>query len=107
MFLVLQQIENNLIYPRVVGTSIGLPGMWVLVAVAVGGEFFGVAGMFLMIPMASVLYTLIREFTHKRLDRLEIDPAKLDAQPPDLRSHFKEQRKAMKAKMENKDADKA
>jgi predicted PurR-regulated permease PerM len=104
MFLILQQIENNLIYPRVVGTSIGLPGMWVLVAVAIGGEFFGVAGMFLMIPMASVLHTLIREFTHKRLDKLDIDPAKLDAQPPELRSHFKEQRKVMKEKREKKQA---
>lgn len=107
MFLILQQIENNLIYPRVVGTSIGLPGMWVLVAVAIGGEFFGVAGMFLMIPMASVLYTLIREITHKRLDKLDIDPAKLDAQPPELRSHFKEQRKVIKEKREKKRAEKA
>ena len=67
MFLVIQQIENNLIYPRVVGTSIGLNGMWVLVAVAVGGELMGIAGMFLMIPIASVLYTLLREWTHNRL----------------------------------------
>ena len=47
MFLILQQLENNLIYPRVVGTSIGLPGMWVLMAVTVGGELMGVAGMLL------------------------------------------------------------
>ena len=58
MFLVIQQLENNLIYPRVVGTSIGLPGMWVLVAVTVGGELMGVAGMLIMIPLVSVLYTL-------------------------------------------------
>ena len=77
MFLVLQQLENNLIYPRVVGTSIGLPGMWVLLAVAVGGEFMGVAGMFLMIPLSSVLYTLIRERTNKRLALLDIDEEKL------------------------------
>ncbi len=98
MFLILQQIENNLIYPRVVGTSIGLPGMWVLVAVAFGGEFFGVAGMFLMIPMASVLYTLLREVTHRRLDNRNIAPSKLEAQPPELRSHFREKRKAQKEK---------
>ena len=67
MFLILQQLENNLIYPRVVGTSIGLPGMWVLVAVTIGGELMGVFGMLLMIPLASVLYTLAREFTDKRL----------------------------------------
>ena len=63
MFLVLQQLENNLIYPRVVGTSIGLPGMWVLVAVTIGGQIMGVAGMLLMIPLSSVLYTLTGEFT--------------------------------------------
>lgn len=67
MFLVLQQIENNLIYPRVVGSSVGLPSMWVLVAVAVGGELMGVIGMFAMIPMASVFYVLLGEFTHNRL----------------------------------------
>ncbi len=85
MFIVLQQIENNLIYPRVVGTSIGLSGMWVLVAVGVGGELGGVAGMFLMIPVASVIYTLLREFTNARLADKSIDPEKLKEQPPELR----------------------
>lgn len=98
MFLVIQQIENNVIYPRVVGTSIGLPGMWVLVAVAVGGEFMGVAGMFLMIPLASVLYTVIREITAARLDLRQIPDNKLQAQPPDLRSHFKEHGRKFKIK---------
>ncbi len=93
MFLILQQIENNLIYPRVVGTSIGLSGMWVLLAVAVGGEFFGVAGMFLMIPMASVLYTLLREFALKRLGQRNVAPEKLVPQPPELRWHFQEKGK--------------
>ncbi len=92
MFVVLQQIENNLIYPRVVGTSIGLPGMWVLVAVAVGGEFMGVAGMFLMIPISSVIYALLRERTHKCLGEKGIDPEKLKEQPPVLRSKLKEKR---------------
>lgn len=99
MFLVLQQIENNLIYPRVVGTSIGLNGMWVLLAVAIGGELFGVAGMFLMIPFASVIYTLIREVTNSRLQNVEVDPEKLKDQPPELRSHFKEKRKQNQAKI--------
>jgi predicted PurR-regulated permease PerM len=81
MFLVLQQLENNLIYPRVVGTSIGLPGMWVLVAVTVGGEIMGVAGMLVMIPLVSVLYTLGREFTEYRLEEKHISPEKLEAQP--------------------------
>lgn len=100
MFLVLQQIENNVIYPRVVGTSIGLSGMWVLVAVALGGEFMGVAGMFLMIPFASVLYALARETVHSRLNGRQLDPAKLEAQPPELRSHFKENREKKKKKLE-------
>ena len=98
MFLIIQQIENNLIYPRVVGTSIGLSGMWVLFAVAVGGELMGVAGMFLMIPVASVLYTLLQEHTNKRLSELAIDPEKLKVQPPELRSKFKEKREINKEK---------
>lgn len=102
MFLVLQQIENNLIYPRVVGTSIGLNGMWVLLAISVGGELMGIAGMFLMIPFASVLYTLIREVTNNRLKNVQVDPEKLKDQPPELRSHFKEKRKQNKAKIEKR-----
>ena len=90
MFLVLQQIEGNLIYPKVVGTSIGLPGMWVLVAVAVGGSLMGVGGMLLMIPLASVLYALLREITDKRLANRKIPPHKLQAQPLVLRSGFKQ-----------------
>lgn len=89
LFLVIQQIEGNLIYPRVVGESIGLPGMWVLLAVAVGGGLFGVIGMFLMVPLSSVLYTLLREFAHKRLADREIDEDKLRPHPPELQSHFK------------------
>ena len=84
MFLVLQLIENNMIYPRVVGTSVGLSGMWVLVAVSVGGELFGVVGMFLMIPAASVLYTLVREFVDKRLSASPVEAAKLEPQPPEV-----------------------
>ena len=93
MFLAIQQFEGNVIYPKVVGSSIGLPGMWVLLAVAVGGGLMGVGGMFLMVPIASVIYTLIREATAKRLEGKNIDPGKLTEQPPELQSHF-----AMKAK---------
>ena len=92
MFLVLQQIEGNLIYPKVVGTSIGLPGMWVLVAVTVGGEVMGIAGMLVMIPLASVCYTLLREFTNKRVEERDIDPEKLQAHPPELKNQFRENR---------------
>ena len=82
MFVVLQQIENNMIYPRVVGTSIGLSGMWVLVAVAVGGELLGVAGMFLMIPIAAVIHTLLREAADKKLQEKAIAPEKFLAAAP-------------------------
>ena len=81
MFLILQQLEGNIIYPKVVGTSIGLPGMWVLVAVTVGGELMGVAGMLVMIPLVSVLYTLGREFTDSRLNERGIPADKLEAHP--------------------------
>ena len=98
MFLVLQQIENNLIYPRVVGTSIGLPGMWVLLAVTIGGEMMGVAGMFLMIPMVAVLYVVLREVTNTRLERRAIDASKLQDQPPELVSHLKPRKKKTQKK---------
>ena len=58
--VVLQQIEGNVIYPRVVGTSMGLPGLWVLTAVTVGGGLFGLLGIMLSVPVCSVLYTLLR-----------------------------------------------
>ena len=92
MFLVLQQLENNLIYPRVVGTSIGLPGMWVLVAVTIGGELMGVGGMFAMIPLAAVGYTLAREFTDRRLAERNIPLEKLQDQPMEIKSRFQQNR---------------
>lgn len=67
LFLVLQQIEGNLIYPHVVGNSVGLPGIWVLVAVTVGGNLFGIVGMLTFIPMSSVLYALFRVYINRRL----------------------------------------
>lgn len=59
--IILQQLEGNLIYPKVVGTSIGLPGMWVLAAVTIGGGILGIAGMLLGVPCAAVVYKLLRE----------------------------------------------
>ena len=98
MFLVVQQIEGNLIYPKVVGTSIGLSGMWVIVAISVGGDLFGVVGMLLMIPLASVIQTILREKVAERVSKKEIDPEKLKAQPPILKSHLKEMREQNKEK---------
>ena len=66
--VVLQQIEGNVIYPKVVGSSIGLPGIWVLAAVTVGGGLLGLEGVLFSVPVASVLYTLLRRDVHKRLD---------------------------------------
>ena len=63
--LVLQQLENNLIYPKVVGTSLGLPGIWVLAAVTVGGGVLGVGGMLLGVPLTASIYRLIREDMNK------------------------------------------
>lgn len=72
IFLVcLQQIEGNVIYPRVVGTSLGLPGIWVLTAVTVGGGLFDLAGVLLSVPVASILYALLKRDVRKRLTRQE------------------------------------
>ena len=100
MFLVLQQIENNVVYPRVVGTSVGLPSMWVLFSVSIGGKLMGVAGMVLMIPMVSVVYTLLRDFTASRVQERGIDPEKLTDQPPVLKSRLREQREINKKRRE-------
>ena len=67
VFLILQQIEGNLIYPKVVGASVGLPSIWVLAAVTIGGNVMGVVGMLIFIPIVSVVYTLFRTSVYKRL----------------------------------------
>ena len=67
VFIIIQQLENNLIYPRVVGTSIGLPAMWTFAALIVGGALYGVAGMLIFIPATSILYTVIRNDVYARL----------------------------------------
>jgi len=69
VFLLLQQIEGNLIYPHVVGNSVGLPSIWVLLAVIAGGKLMGIVGMFLFIPLASVCYTLFRQLVYEKLKK--------------------------------------
>ncbi len=76
LFLVLQQIEGNLIYPKVVGNSIGLPAIWVLAAVMVGGGLFGVLGILLAVPICSVIYVLIKRNVAQELEKKEIDERK-------------------------------
>lgn len=67
--IVLQQIEGNLIYPKVVGSSVGLPGIWVLAAVTIGGSMNGVFGMLLSVPLAATLYRLLKEDTTRRINK--------------------------------------
>ena len=59
--VILQQLEGNLIYPRVVGSSMGLPAIWVLAAVTIGGGMWGIGGMLIGVPLAAALYRLLRE----------------------------------------------
>lgn len=81
LFLVLQQIEGNLIYPKVVGGSVGLPSIWVLVAVTIGGSTMGIAGMLLFIPLCSVLYALLRRTVYERLQKKEVPPGEWESPP--------------------------
>lgn len=76
LFQVLQQIEGNLIYPHVVGGTVGLPSVWVLAAVSIGGSLMGIVGMLLFIPGCSVCYALLREQVGKRLEKREIPSEK-------------------------------
>ena len=69
LFLLLQQIEGNLIYPKVVGSSVGLPAIWVLMAVSVGGSLFGIFGMLSFIPLVSTFYMLLRDDVNERNER--------------------------------------
>ena len=67
LFLVLQQIEQSLVYPHVVGSSVGLPSIWVLAAVILGGNLMGIVGMLIFIPLVSVAYTFLRAEVNRRL----------------------------------------
>ena len=78
LFLVLQQVEGNLIYPHVVGNSVGLPSIWVLAAVSVGGSLMGVVGMLIFIPIVSVVYALFREVVYLKLKQREITPEEVE-----------------------------
>ena len=62
LLLILQQVEGNLIYPKVVGKSVGLPGLLVLMAVTIGGEAFGILGMLFSVPVCAVLFSLYLEY---------------------------------------------
>ena len=85
LFLVLQQVEGNLIYPHVVGSSVGLPSIWVLAAVTLGGKLMGVAGMLFFIPLCSVLYALFRDFVKGRLAEKQVPASKWRDPPPSMK----------------------
>lgn len=67
--VILQQIEGNLIYPKVVGESVGLPPLWVLMGIVVGGGLGGILGMLLGVPLFTVIYKLLSQATQQRLER--------------------------------------
>ena len=73
IFLVIQQIDSHLIYPKIVGNSMGLPAIWTLLAALLGNAFLGLPGMLIFIPLTSVLYTLLRKNALFRLKQKNID----------------------------------
>ncbi|WP_297391782.1 AI-2E family transporter [uncultured Peptoniphilus sp.] len=73
LIVILQQLESNLVYPKIVGDKVGLPSLWTLVAITVGGSLFGVVGMWAFIPLASTLYEIMREYTKYKIDEKNLD----------------------------------
>ena len=73
LFMVIQQLDTTFIYPKVVGNAVGLPSIWVIVAVTVGGRLLGIVGMVTFIPLVSVCFTLIKEQTAHRLEKKNLD----------------------------------
>ena len=71
--IILQQLESNVTYPLIVGGELGIPSMWTIVAITIGGSIFGVFGMILFVPLSSVIYTLLGEFTQYRLKKKEVE----------------------------------
>jgi predicted PurR-regulated permease PerM len=79
LFFVLQQIEGKLIYPKVVGNFVGLPGIWVLFAITVGGSLFGIIGMLVFIPLTATVYTLLREDVGRRISQKKSERRRLQS----------------------------
>lgn len=68
LVIILQQVESNIVYPKVVGNKVGLPALWTLIAITLGGSLFGVVGMWIFIPLFSTIYVLLKEYTKDRID---------------------------------------
>lgn len=103
VFLIIQQLDGNFMYPYIVGTSVGLPAMWVMVSVTIGGSLMGVAGMFICIPIASIFYTIVRQNTISRLEKKGLDSpvALLAANAPPPKPKKEKKVKKTVAKNEN------
>ncbi len=72
VFFIVQQFDDNFTYPKIVGGSVGLPALWALVAVLIGGSIFGFIGMIISIPLASIIYSLLRDYVNKRIDEKDV-----------------------------------
>ena len=82
--LILQQLEGNLIYPKVVGKSVGLPGIWVLVAVTIGASVYGILGMLISVPLCSILYSIIRTNVNDKIDQKNKKKVKIKEQKKEM-----------------------
>ena len=70
--LILQQVDGNIIGPRILGGAVGLPTLYVMFAIIIGGALFGIVGMFIGVPVFSVIFVLVSEFIHRQLDKKNI-----------------------------------
>ncbi len=102
LFFVIQFIENNFIYPKLVGGDVGLSAIWVLLAVLVGGDLMGVVGMFIFIPLVSVLYAYFRSIVFRKLKKKEIDVDKKEV-PDDVMPLMSNKRRMFQMKGRAKD----
>ena len=99
--IVLQQLEGNIIYPRVVGSQVGLPGLWVLIAVTVGSEF-GVFGMLISVPVVSLLYSVARQIVNARIKEKGLEGEFPEEEPKKRLKRTKRSKKAKKLSAEEK-----
>lgn len=82
LFMIVQQLDSSFIYPKVVGSSVGLPPMWVIMAVTIGGRLLGIIGMITFIPLASILYHYVGEGARKRLEKKQLNIEEIEIKDP-------------------------
>ena len=100
--VILQQFDNNVLYPKVVGSSVGLPGIWVLAAVTVGGSLFGVMGMILGVPLAATIYKLYNEDLEAKEKELGLEPITVPERPAIKKKIKEKAEKKVKTKVNSK-----